>query len=323
MRDPLNPKEEKEMTPQARTLNAPVITVVDPDERTRIDAAGTGLFYAIHRETVADAHAELKRRPVSAVLVSVARCGHEAERRVASVVREFPMVPTVALLGTTLPTPEALLQLGQAGVTRLVDVRAPSGWTRLRHLLSEEAAHEVERRTLAAVRAEVGEAPADVWRFFEAVLDRHDPAHTVRELSGRLGVVPSTLMSRFFRAGLPAPKRYLSYARLLRAARLFEDPGHSIADVATTLRYSSPQSFSHHIRLLFGVTAGQFRREITGEAMLRWMAELVRPHLTALRTLRPLVLKAGMPARTPTVRTATTLPPSVRDRRAAWQARAR
>lgn len=307
------------MTPPARTLKAPVITVVDPDERTRVDAAGTGLFYAIHRETVADAHAELKRRPASAVLVSVARCGHEAERRVASVVREFPTVPTVALLGTTLPTPEALMQLGQAGVTRLVDVRAPSGWTRLRHLLTEEAAQEVERRTLAAVRAELGEAPPDVWRFFEVVLDRQAPAHTVRDLCARVGVGPSTLMSRFLRAGLPSPKLYLAYARLLRAARLFEDPGHSIADVATALRYSSPQSFSRHVRLLFGMTAGRFRREVDGAVMLeRWMAELVRPHLPALRTLRPLALTAGMPARPPAL-----LPPSVRDRRAAWQVRAR
>jgi AraC-like DNA-binding protein len=307
------------MTPPARTLNAPVITVVDPAERTRIDAAGTGLFYAIHRETVADAHAELKRRPVSAVVVSVTRCGHDAERRMASVVREFPMVPTVALLGTALPAPETLMQLGQAGVTRLVDVRVPAGWMRLRHLLTEEAAQEVERRTLLAVRGEVGEAPADVWRFFEAVLDRHDPAHTVRDLCGRLGVVPSTLMSRFFRARLPAPKRYLAYARLLRAARLFEDPGHSVADVAIALRYSSPQSFSRHLRLYFGIPAGQFRREMTSERMLeRWMAELVRPHLAALRTLRPLALKAGMPERPPRL-----LPPSVRDRRAAWQARAR
>jgi AraC-like DNA-binding protein len=312
------------MTPPARTLKAPVITVVDPDERTRVDAAGAGLFYAIHRETVADAHAELKRRPASAVLVSVTRCGHEAERRVASVVREFPMVPTVALLGTSLPTPQALMQLGQAGVTRLVDVRAPSGWTKLRHLLTEEAAQEVERRTLAAIRLELGEASPDVWRFFEAVLDRHDPAHTVRELSARLGVIPSTLMSRFFRAGLPAPKRYLAYARLLRAARLLEDPGHSIADVAITLRYSSPQSFSRHIHLLFRMTAGQFRREVDGAAMLeRWMAELVRPHLTALRTLRPLELRAGMPARPPASRAVRTAPPSVRDRRAAWQVRAR
>ena len=237
----------------------------------------------------------------------------------ASVVREFPMVPTVALLGTALPAPETLMQLGQAGVTRLVDVRVPAGWMRLRHLLTEEAAQEVERRTLLAVRGEVGEAPADVWRFFEAVLDRHDPAHTVRDLCGRLGVVPSTLMSRFFRARLPAPKRYLAYARLLRAARLFEDPGHSVADVAIALRYSSPQSFSRHLRLYFGIPAGQFRREMTSERMLeRWMAELVRPHLAALRTLRPLALKAGMPERPPRV-----LPPSVRDRRAAWQARAR
>ena len=39
-------------------------------------------------------------------------------------------------------------------------------------------------------------------------------------------------MSRFFRANLPAPKRYLALARLVRAAHLFENHGFSIANVS-------------------------------------------------------------------------------------------
>ena len=125
-------------------------------------------------------------------------------------------------------------------------------------------------------------------------------------------VLPSTLMSRFFRAKLPAPKRYLAYARLLRAARLFEDQGHSIADVANALDFSSPQSFGRHVQTFLGRSAGEFRREYTAERMLtRFIEELVRPHRETLRRLRPLAVRPGM----------RPVPPSVADRRPALHRR--
>ena len=82
-----------------RTLTDPVITVLDPHERPRVDAAGAGLYRAIHRDTVTNVLEDLKHRRVSAVLLSVVRCGRQADRRMAAVVREFPSIPTVALLG--------------------------------------------------------------------------------------------------------------------------------------------------------------------------------------------------------------------------------
>jgi AraC-like DNA-binding protein len=104
-----------------------------------------------------------------------------------------------------------------------------------------------------------------------------------------LEVLPSTLMSRFFRAGLPAPKRYLAWARLVRAARLLENPGLSIADASNQLEYSSAQSFGRHVKTMLGVTAGQFRRVHDGQAMLhRFRDELLRPHRDKLLDLRPL-----------------------------------
>lgn len=293
------------MSPASRSLSAPVLTVLDPDERARVDAAGAGLYRAIHRDSVADVLEDLKRQRVSAVLLSVVRCGRDGDRRTATMVREFPSVPTVALLGHTPATAEALLHLGNAGVTRLVDVRSPSGWSRLRELLGSEAPREVDRVALDAIRAELGAVTPECWLFFEALFTAADRMGTIRELALRAGVLPSTLMSRFFRAGLPAPKRYLAFARLLRAARLFEDTGHSIADVANALEYSSPQSFGRHVRTLLGLTAGEFRAQYGSARMLeRLIDELVRPYATQLRVLRPLVVRPGM----------RRLPPSLRER---------
>ncbi len=289
-----------------RTLTAPVLTVLDPEERARVDAAGVGLYRAIHRDSVADVLEDLKRQRVSAVLISVVRCARDGERRTAAMVREFPSVPTVALLGNTPPSAEALLQLGNAGVTRLIDVRLPSGWSRLRQLLGSQAPHEVDRVALEAIRAELGEVTPDCWSFFESLFSSSDRAGTIRELALRAGVLPSTLMSRFFRAGLPAPKRYLAFARLLRASRLFEDSGHSIADVANALEYSSPQSFGRHVRTLLGITAGEFRAQYGSTRMLeRLLDDLVRPHRRKLRVLRPLALRPGMRRTPPALRDQT------------------
>ena len=101
-------------------------------------------------------------------------------------------------------------------------------------------------------------------------------------------------MSRFFRARLPAPKRYLAFARLVRAARLFENPGLSVAAVANALDYSSPQSFGRHVRTLLRLTAVQFRERYDGEGMLhRFRAELVAPYVAALRRFTPLAVPPG------------------------------
>jgi AraC-like DNA-binding protein len=96
-------------------------------------------------------------------------------------------------------------------------------------------------------------------------------------------------MSRFFRAGLPAPKRFLAMARLVRAAHLFENRGFSVANVANHLEYSSPQSFGRHIRTILHITAVEFRDRYDGAGMFdRFRAELILPFVAPLRRLSPL-----------------------------------
>jgi len=155
----------------------------------------------------------------------------------------------------------------------------------------------------------------DGLHFFEAIFVRAERVSTIRALATRLGILPSTLMSRFHRAGLPAPKQYLCYARLLRAARLLEDPGHSLAGVSHALRYSSPQSFGRHIRMLLGMSAGEFRARHDFTTMReRFLVELIRPYRHIWRGLRPLAIRPGMLV-------PSNLPPSVAEGRPAWARR--
>ena len=275
---------------------APITTVLDPSDRTRIDAAGAGLYRTIHRNCVDEVLRDLKERRISAVVFSVSRCIREETARVAAVVREFPRIPTVALLSGSGETDSAtVLTLGNCGVRTLIDVRNPTGWQQLRNILGAGASMDTDHEVVAVLREDLDGVSADCWIFFEALFSPDFRVSSVRQLAARMHVLPSTLMSRFFRARLPAPKKYLAYARLIRAARLFENPGLSVADVANHLDYSSPQSFGRHIHTLLRMTAGEFRRRYDGSQMLlRFREELVLPYNGALRSLHPLAARPGM-----------------------------
>jgi AraC-like DNA-binding protein len=134
----------------------------------------------------------------------------------------------------------------------------------------------------------MAEAPADARLFVEAMIRLAPDTPTVTALAERLYVRPSTLMSRFARAGLPSPKNYLSAIRLLHAAYLFEASGLSVADVAYRLEYSSPQSFGRHLRAMLGVTALEFRRRFPFPVALERFVELmVEPYRDEWRDFHP------------------------------------
>src|SRR6266705_3243821 len=148
-------------------------------------------------------------------------------------------------------------------------------------------------RILARLVPALGEPPEppppeETRLFFEAVARLAPALSTVRGLARHLRVRPSTLMSRFHRAGIPSPKSYLAGMRLLHASFLFQNPGLSVSDVAYRMDYSSPQSFGRHLRAVLGVTAGEFRRRFPFEvALARYIDLLIIPYREALRAFHP------------------------------------
>ena len=272
-----------------------VSTMLTPSERMRVDAAAEGLYAALHRESLDEVIADLRERRAAAVLVSIARYGLHSTARMAAMVREFPRVPAMALLTEThYTTPQSLLALGQLGVRILIDARQASGWQTLREILAAERSSDLQRTALGHLSADLVGVPNDCWRFFELLFSHSPQIHTVRQLSRHLCIVPSTLMSRFFRAHLPPPKRYLALARLIRAARLFENPGLSVASVANYLDYSSPQSFGRHVRIVMQISPVRFRERYDGAGMLQYFrSELVLPYMQILSTFRPAATYPG------------------------------
>ena len=266
-----------------------IATMLEPAERARVDAAGVGVYRALHRDSLDDVFRDLRERPIGAVLVSVCRCAERDTAKLARLVREFPRIPAVALLTQVeQQTPRAVLALGRSGVRAIVDVRQATGWRELRAVLAEGRGDDIQRLALSRIAEDLPNARPECQQFFELVF-RPRPVGTVRTLAQALGVLPSTLMSRFFRAQLPAPKRFLATARLVRAARLLENPGLSVASVANHLDYSSPQSFGRHVRTMLRISAVEFRERYDGEGMLRFFREeLVLPFAPVLLVFSPL-----------------------------------
>ncbi len=270
-------------------LRTPVSTILTPLERSHVDAAAQGLCQPLHRESLDEVLSDLREQKADLVLISVAKYGTQSSGGVAAMVREFPRVPAVALLTETQnSTPHATLALGQMGIRTLVDARIPAGWQMLRNLLASQGANDLQRSALAQISQDLPGVSKDCWRFFELLFDTSPRISTVRQLARHLNILPSTLMSRFFRAKLPAPKRYLSLARLIRAARLFENPGLSVARVANHLDYSSPQSFGRHVRTVMTMSPVRFRATYDGQGMLQFFRrELVLPYVDVLCNFRP------------------------------------
>ena len=272
-----------------------IATVLRPVERSRVEAAGSGCFEVIHRDSVTDAIRIVRERSVDAILLSVHRCEAKQVTAVGHLVRDFPGVPTVALVSEhNSDASEKLLHLGATGVRQVVDVSAPGGWRQLRELVGQPTTRAVAR-IQGPVLTALGDATRDTRLFFEGLIRLAPEIGTVRRLCRRLHVRPSTLMSRFSRAGLPSPKGFLAAVRLLYAAYLFESPGLSVADVVYRLEYSSPQSFGRHVRASLGITATEFRvRFPFARALDRFVAHMIIPHATMWRVFHPLTPETAL-----------------------------
>ncbi len=267
-----------------------VCTLLPPAERQRIEAVGDGCFVALHAESFREVLTAARRRRVDAVVLSVHRCGGAELPSVARLVREFPAIPAVALVSRhDHHATETLLRLGASGVRTAVDCTEPGGWRRLRELVGRPASPVVGRILHRLLPALGDEIPEDTRLFFEAMVRLAPAIRTVRGLARHLRLPASTLMSRFLRCQLPSPKTYLAAMRLVYAAYLFRNPGLSVADVAYRLDFSSPQSFSRHLKAMLGVTAGEYRRRFPFDvALARYIDLLIAPYRETFRAFRPL-----------------------------------
>lgn len=269
----------------------PVTTILTPAERSAVDAAGEGLYRTMHRTSLDEVRRDLRDQSATAVLLSLACCTPRDAIRMAAILREHPRIPMMGLVtNADRVHPQSLLSLGRSGMRIVIDARESGGWHLLRETVAtaERGSFTVDS-AIADLRQVLLAAGTDCLELLELFFTAKPSLHSVRKLSVQVGLHPGTLMSRFQRAGLPPLKRYLDLANLVRAAHRLEDARRSIADVAVSLEYSSPQSFGRHVTLVLGLTASRFRATYDCEGMYRkFCEELVLPFHAQLIAFRPL-----------------------------------
>lgn len=271
-----------------RRYSADVVTVVDASLQGRLDLALDEVARPVHLASVSAALSVVRERPVRAVLL-----GQESmTTRSGPAVGKLAVTcggTLIAVVGGWTPNlSDTLLAFGRYGVRDAVDVSSRDGLSRLRDLVTH-AEWELANRVAKALEPSLQEASVEM-RFFVNYLVRTAPfAGSARTLAAGLRVSHSSLNSRFFRAGLPSPKQYLTYIRLLFAAALLEQPIISAAQAARRLNYSSPQSFMRHVRDQLGVSAGEFRERYSFDALAHHVAfHTLSRHKETIRWFRPL-----------------------------------
>jgi AraC-like DNA-binding protein len=247
-----------------------------------------------HRQTISEIANDFASGIADGAVISAARASDTDVTALAALVRGFPMRQVVGLIGEVSEKDAfaAALLFGRVGVRAIVDVRAANGWRDFRNVFNcASQPNAFIRDAVAAILREIASGNSEACdgrnEFFRAAFSPR--VTNAKELSKRLGVLPSTLMSRFFRAGLPSPKQYVATARLVWAAHLAESPAMSVAAIADRLNASSPQTFHRVVRSQMRMSATEFRRAYTGGMMLDvFRAKLVTPYLRALQSFDPL-----------------------------------
>src|SRR5215211_2405241 len=178
----------------------PVSTLLTPDERLRVDAAGMGIYQAIHRHSIDEIARDLHSNRATAMVLSASCCEQQALAKIARMVREFQRVPAVAVVSQfNSHSARAVLLLGRCGVRTLVDIRDAQGWKELRLLLAHDRRKEGQRAATVQLETDLSGAPSGCLVFFRVLFETAHHTTTVRALSEAMHVVPSTLMSRFYR----------------------------------------------------------------------------------------------------------------------------
>ena len=246
-----------ETGPAAKRAEA-VITVVDLSMRSRLTLALGDVARPLHLDSVAGAISAVRERPVRAVLLGQPSLIPDSPGAVGKLASACAGSLIAVIDGWTPELSDTLLVLGRHGVRDAVDVSSRDGLSRLRSLLTRPE-WEITNRIATALQPSL-EGATDEMRFFVDYLVKMAPSvSSTKALAAGLGLHPSSLISRFFRARLPSPKTYLAAMRLLYAAAVLENPRVSLAQAARRLNYSSPQSFMRHVREQFGVAASEFR----------------------------------------------------------------
>lgn len=213
----------------------------------------------------------------------------DCAKALSQLARSFPFYPLVGVLARRPSGSQVVyaFHYGRIGVTRVVEIH--SHFAEARKVFTE-IVDPFLSRAVAQICENVGSP--NVRRFITECF--RPEVTTSKELFRRLGIHPSSGISRFFRIGLPSPKQYVAWAKLTYAAHIGRMPGVALPQIADRVHASSPQSFGRTVKAFTGLTGTQFRERFSGESMIAlYREQLIDPYIETLASFDPMRNRVG------------------------------
>ena len=169
---------------------------------------------------------------------------------------EYPSVPIVMYLPMSAVISGAVMDYAKAGVSQLVF----QGVDDLKASLRSAVDAALDQVSASALSAELESlVPPATVPFLRYCLEHARRDITVEEVAAAMGVHRKTLVDRLKAARLPSPRAMIGWCRLLVAARLLDDPGRTVEQVALKLDFPSGAALRNMFKRYTGLKTTEVR----------------------------------------------------------------
>ena len=193
---------------------------------------------------------------------------------------EYPSVPIVMYLPMSAVISGAVMDYAKAGVSQLVF----QGVDDLKSSLRSAVDAALDQVSASALSDELESlVPPTIVPFFRYCLEHARRDFTVEEVAAAMGVHRKTLVDRLKAARLPSPRAMIGWCRLLVAARLLDDPGRTVEQVALKLDFPSGAA----LRNMFKRYTGLKTTEVRENGGVRCMLHAFKRELAAVSAGNP------------------------------------
>jgi AraC-like DNA-binding protein len=209
----------------------------------------------------------VRERPVSLLLLDVARLPAAGPPALLGLRRDFPGLPLVMLARRA--EPRLLFELGQARVSNLLLLDAEGSPVELGRAL----ARALERGVLGLVSRQLTEIlTPDALRVLRGALQLTHRCWGADRFAHSFGLSRPVLSEKLKDQRLPATGHLLLWGRLLHAGYWLPDPGRSGESVSRQLEYANGAVFRRALRTWLGVTPTQLAQGGGIDVVLRAFA---------------------------------------------------
>ncbi len=231
--------------------------VSEASARARLDDATKGWAHLHACDRSSEIEALVENGLATVVVLDMQdRWGTSTLALVRDLHARFPSVPILLYWAVTPHSSQQMLQFAKAGVSELL----LRGVDDLRNNLQGALRAAIDRRTAVATWEELAPlVPSNVGVMIRYCLENARRALSVEDVAAALNVHRKTLVGRLGAANLPTPSAIISWCRLLVAARMLEDPGRTVEQVALLLDFPSGTSLRNMVKRYTGLRPSEVR----------------------------------------------------------------